>query len=66
MIQQQELMISSSYSDIYDLVVPKDNFLRMLNELVEIIERNSITVDSWGISVTGEIHIEQDVFYKRN
>ena len=35
MIQKQESMILSAYSEIYDLVVPKDNFLRRLNELVD-------------------------------
>lgn len=35
MIQKQESMILSPYSEIYDLVVPKDNFLRRLNELVD-------------------------------
>lgn len=35
MIQKQESMILSPYSEIYDLVVPKDNFLRRLVELVD-------------------------------
>lgn len=35
MIEKQESMILSPYSEIYDLVVPKDNFLRKLNELVD-------------------------------
>lgn len=35
MIEQQERMILSSYRDIYDLVVPKDNLLRKINELID-------------------------------
>lgn len=35
MLQKQESMILSPYTEIYDLVVPKDNFLRKLNELVD-------------------------------
>lgn len=34
MIQQQQTMILSPYMDIYDLVIPKDNMLRKINELV--------------------------------
>lgn len=35
MLQNQQSMILSPYTEIYDLVVPKDNFLRKLNELVD-------------------------------
>jgi hypothetical protein len=35
MIQNQQSMILSPFMDIYDLVVPKDNLLRKLNDLVE-------------------------------
>ncbi len=35
MIQNQQSMIFSPYNGIYDLVVPKDNLLRKLNELVD-------------------------------
>lgn len=35
MIQKQESMMLSPYAEIYDVVVPKDNFLRKLNELVD-------------------------------
>lgn len=35
MLQKQQSMILSPYTEIYDLVVPKDNFLRRLNELVD-------------------------------
>jgi hypothetical protein len=35
MIQNQQSMIFSPYMDIYDLVVPKDNFLRKINDLVD-------------------------------
>lgn len=35
MIEQQQKMILSSYIDIYELVVPKDNLLRKINELVD-------------------------------
>lgn len=34
MIQKQQSMILSPYINIYDLVVPKDNFLRKINELI--------------------------------
>ncbi|MBW3496488.1 IS1182 family transposase [Bacillus sp. FDAARGOS_1420] len=35
MIQNQQSMVFSSYMDIYDLVVPKDNFLRKINDLID-------------------------------
>ncbi len=35
MIPKQQSMISSPYMDIYDLVVPKDNMLRQINDLVD-------------------------------
>jgi len=35
MIQQQQTMVLSPYMDIYDLVVPKDNILRQINELID-------------------------------
>lgn len=35
MIQQQQTMILSPYMEIYDLVVPKDNLLRKINELID-------------------------------
>jgi transposase len=34
LIQQQELALSS-YFDLYDLIVPKDNLLRRINELID-------------------------------
>lgn len=33
LVQQQKLQLSS-YSDLYDLIVPKDNLLRKINELI--------------------------------
>lgn len=35
MIKKQETMILSEYIRIYDLVVPKDNMLRKINELID-------------------------------
>jgi len=35
MLQKQETMILSQYTEIYDLVVPKDNMLRQINNLVD-------------------------------
>lgn len=35
MLQQQQKLILSSYVEIYDLVVPKDNLLRRINELTD-------------------------------
>ncbi len=35
MIPKQQSMISIPYMDIYDLVVPKDNMLRQINDLVD-------------------------------
>ncbi|GGB63836.1 hypothetical protein GCM10011409_46110 [Lentibacillus populi] len=35
MIQKQDSMILSPYTEIYDLVIPKDNLLRRLNDLVD-------------------------------
>lgn len=34
LLQQQKIQLSA-YSDIYDLVVPKDNLLRKINELID-------------------------------
>ena len=34
-IKKQETMILSEYTGIYDLVVPKDNMLRKINELID-------------------------------
>jgi len=34
-IQQQQTMILSPYMEIYDLIVPKDNLLRKINELID-------------------------------
>ncbi|MFD0698750.1 IS1182 family transposase [Paenibacillus sp. GCM10027628] len=35
MIQQQQTLILSPYFELYNLVVPKDNMLRQINELVD-------------------------------
>lgn len=35
MLEQQQKMVLSSYIDIYNLVVPKDNLLRRINELID-------------------------------
>lgn len=35
MIKQQQTMILSPYMDIYDLVIPRDNLLRKINELID-------------------------------
>ena len=35
MIKQQQTMILSPYLDIYELVVPKNNLLRQINELID-------------------------------
>jgi transposase len=35
MIQNQQSMVFSSYTDIYELVVPKDNLLRKINDLID-------------------------------
>ena len=35
MIKNQQTMMFSPYMDIYELVVPKDNFLRKINDLVD-------------------------------
>ena len=35
MIQQQQSLILSNHMDIYDLVIPKDNLLRKINELID-------------------------------
>tara|TARA_R110002073_G_scaffold335756_2_gene528782 strand:- start:175 stop:1626 length:1452 start_codon:yes stop_codon:yes gene_type:complete len=34
LVQQQEIQLSA-YSDLYDLIVPKDNLLRKINELID-------------------------------
>ena len=35
MIEQQQKLILSPYIDIYDLIIPQDNLLRKIKELVE-------------------------------
>lgn len=35
MLKQQMTMVLSPYTEIYDLIVPKDNMLRRINELVD-------------------------------
>ena len=35
MLDQQESLPLSAYSDLYDLIVPKDNLLRKINELID-------------------------------
>ena len=35
MLVQQQKLILSSYSDLYDIIVPKDNLLRKINELID-------------------------------
>jgi len=35
MIQQQQTMILSPFLDLYNLIVPKDNLLRQINELID-------------------------------
>ncbi len=35
MIKQQQTMVLSPYMDIYDLVIPKDNILRKIKELID-------------------------------
>ena len=42
MIKKQETMILSEYTGIYDLVVPKDNMLRKINEYMTMDIKNAI------------------------
>lgn len=35
MIQQQQTMMFSKYMDLYDIVVPQDNMLRKINDLID-------------------------------
>ena len=35
MIEQQQKLILSPYIDIYELIIPKDNILRQIKELVD-------------------------------
>ena len=35
MIQQQQTLVVSPYIELYNLIVPKDNMLRQINELVD-------------------------------
>jgi transposase len=35
MIQQQQSMLLSPYTELYDLIIPKDNMLRQINELID-------------------------------
>ena len=36
MIEQQQKLVLSPYMEIYELVIPKDNLLRQINELVDL------------------------------
>jgi transposase len=35
MLEQQQKLQLSTYSDLYDLIIPKDNLLRKINELID-------------------------------
>ena len=35
MLEMQQKLVLSSYSDLYDLIIPKDNILRQIKELVD-------------------------------
>lgn len=35
MLAQQQKLIFSSYSELYDLIIPKDNILRRINDLID-------------------------------
>jgi len=35
LLERQESFTLSAYTELYDLIVPKDNFLRRMNELVD-------------------------------
>ena len=38
MIEQQQKLVLSPYMEIYELVIPKDNLLRQIKELVDFSE----------------------------
>lgn len=40
MIQQQQTLYLSPYIELYNLVVPQDNMLRQINELVDFFKQN--------------------------
>lgn len=35
MLAQQQTILFSEHSTLYDLIVPKDNFLRKINDLID-------------------------------
>ena len=35
MLEMQQKLMLSSYMDLYDLIIPKDNLLRQIKELVD-------------------------------
>ena len=35
MLEQQQKLVFSSYSELYDLIIPKDNILRRIHELID-------------------------------
>ena len=62
MVEQQQKLVLSPYMEIYDLVVPKDNLLRQIKELVdfgfvydELIEKYCLKVSNphfkWGFII---------------
>ena len=35
MLEMQQKLVLSSYTELYDLIIPKDNLLRQIKELVD-------------------------------
>ena len=50
LLQQQKIQLSA-YSDLYDLIVPKDNLLRKINELIDFSFIYDELVDKYCLSI---------------
>ncbi len=55
MIQQQQSLVLSPYVELYNLVVPKDNMLRQINELVDFSFIYEELKDNYCIKLSGRI-----------
>ena len=61
MIEQQQKLVLSPYMEIYELVVPKDNLLRQIKELVDFIISSEVMRIG---DVTTLLRLHTELIYK--
>ncbi|GAC43065.1 NAD/NADP transhydrogenase [Paenibacillus popilliae ATCC 14706] len=61
MIRQQQTLVLSPYVALYDIVVPKDNMLRQINELVLLLRLKDMNLLDMLIGQTVALAIEQGI-----